>query len=86
MNTGEKEPAPTIRAVLGRRRLTAGRLAAAAEMSQPRLQRRLGDPDSFQLGEIARIATALSVEPSDLLAGWLVEASARRDADAQVAR
>lgn len=73
MTNTEKEPAPSIRAELARRRLTVGRLVAATEMSQPRMQRRLSDPDSFQLGEIARIATALSVTPADLLATWLAE-------------
>jgi len=73
MTNTEKEPAPSIRAELGRRRLTVGRLAAATEMSIPRIQRRLSDPDSFQLGEIARIATALDVAPGDLLAAWVEE-------------
>lgn len=70
MNTPEKEPAPSIRAELGRRRVSVGRLSAATEISPPRLQRRLSDPDTFQLGEIARIATALDVAPGDLLAKW----------------
>lgn len=75
MDNKEKEPAPTIRAELGRRRLTVGRLAAATEMSFPRIQRRLSDPGAFQLAEIARIATALDTPPSDLLSGWLEEVS-----------
>lgn len=50
-----------------------GRLSAATEISPPRLQRRLSDPDTFQLGEIARIATALDVAPGDLLAKWAEE-------------
>ena len=73
MNTPEKEPAPSIRAELGRRRLTVGRLAAATDMSTPRIQRRLSDPDTFQLGEIARIATALDTTPGNLLAAWAEE-------------
>lgn len=74
MTTVEKEPTPSIRAELGRRRLTVGRLAAATKMSIPRIQRRLSDPDTLQLGEIARIATALDVTPGDLLAAWADEA------------
>ena len=70
-----REPTPTIRAELGRRRLTVGRLAAATEMSEPRLRRRLSDPDSFQLGELARVATALDLSTGDLLAGWLSNAA-----------
>lgn len=50
-----------------------GRLAVATEMSIPRIQRRLSDPDSFQLGELAKIATALDVQPGDLLAKWVEE-------------
>lgn len=73
MNIAEKEPTPTIRGELGRRRLSAGRLAAAAEMSDKVLQGRLNDPDSFRLGEIVRIATALDVKPGDLLAKWAEE-------------
>lgn len=66
-----REPVPTIRAELGRRRLTVGRLAAATEMSEPRLRRRLSDPDSFQLGELARVATALDVPTRNLFDAWL---------------
>ena len=73
MTNTEKEPAPSIRAELGRRRLTVGRLAAATGMSVPRIQRRLSDPDSFRLGEIARIATALDVRPGELLLAWVEE-------------
>jgi len=71
MNTSEKEPAPSIRAEMGRRRLTVGRLATATEMSVPRVNRRLADPDTFQLGEISRIATALDTTPGELLAAWV---------------
>jgi len=74
MTHTEKEPAPSIRAELGRRRLTVGRLATATKMSIPRIQRRLADPDTFQLGEIVRIATALDVDPGDLLAPWVEQA------------
>lgn len=73
MTHTEKEPAPSIRAELGRRRLTVGRLATATKMSIPRIQRRLSDPDTLQLGEIARIATALDVAPGELLAAWVEE-------------
>lgn len=71
-----REPVPTIRAELARRRLTVGRLAAATEMSGPRLRRRLSDPDSFQLGELAKVATALDVPTGDLIAPWLEQAEA----------
>jgi len=73
MNTPEREPAPTIRAEVARRRSSVGRLAAATEMTPPKFQRRLSDPDTFRLGEIARIATALDMEPATLLAGWFAE-------------
>jgi len=48
-----------------------GRLATATEMSVPRVNRRLADPDTFQLGEISRIATALDTTPGELLAAWV---------------
>ncbi|WP_062077769.1 hypothetical protein [Demequina globuliformis] len=73
MDITEKEPTPTIRGELGRRRLAAGRLAAAAEMSDKTLQGRLNDPDTFRLGELARIATALDIERGSLLGPWLKE-------------
>lgn len=59
---------------MGRRRLTVGRLAAATKMSVPRVNRRLADPDKFQLGELSRVATALDTTPGELLAEWLTEA------------
>lgn len=71
-----REPAPTIRAELGRRRLTVGRLAAATKMSEPRLRRRLSDPDSFQLGELARVATALDVPTGELISPWIEQSEA----------
>ena len=80
MTNTEKEPAPTIRAELGRRRLTVGRLAAATEMSIPRIQRRLSDPGTLQLDEVHRIATALDMAPSALLSEWLTEREARAKA------
>ena len=70
MTNTEMEPTPSIRAELGRRRLTVGRLAAATEMSGYRIQSRLSNPDEFRLGEIVLIATALEVQPGDLLAKW----------------
>lgn len=79
MSNEVREPAGTIRAELGRRRQSEGRLAAASGMSQPRLKRRLDDPDSFQLGELAVIATALAVPVETLLSGWIVQAA--EDAD-----
>lgn len=73
MNTPEKEPTPTIRGELGRRRLTVGRLAAATKISEYRIQRRLSDPDTLRLGDISRIATALETTPAVLLEAWLSE-------------
>lgn len=85
MATEKNEPGPTIRAELGRRRTSVGRLAAATGMTRPRLKRRLDDPATFQLGELAAIATALTVTPGELLAGWLSESS-HTDTPVEVSR
>lgn len=73
MDNAEQEPTPTIRAGIGRRRLTVGRLAAATKMSEPRTQRRLKNPETLQLGEVARIAAALETTPGALLEAWIKE-------------
>lgn len=68
-----KEPAGSILAELGRRRVTVGRLAAATDFTSKTLQRRLDDPAQFRLGEIQRIATALDVTPGSLMEKWATE-------------
>lgn len=71
MNDTAVEPAATIRAELARRRRTVGWLSAATGLPSMTLQRRLATPEKFTLPELAAIATALDIDESTLLSGWL---------------
>jgi transcriptional regulator with XRE-family HTH domain len=59
--------AEEIRALLGRRRMSGGALAAAIGKSEMYVSRRLRGETPFDIDDLDAIATALGVEPGKLL-------------------
>lgn len=73
MDIRDKEPAPTIRAELARRRMSVGRLSAATGIPSSTLQRRLAKPEDFRLPELAAIATVLDISLETLTNAYSAE-------------
>lgn len=76
--------AEEIRALLGRRKMSATQLAKLMGVSQPYVWRRMTSETAFDLDDLQRIATILGAEVTDLLPrpseGRVITTGGQRDA------